>query len=47
MTAALAFLLGCALIGLYSNVGGRNAYVAALVAAVLLAAAYYTFEGMV
>ena len=47
MTAALAFLLGCAIIGLYSGVTARRAYVIALIAAVMLAVAFYTFEGMV
>lgn len=47
MTAALAFLLGCAIVGLYSGVTARRAYIIAFIAAVLLAAAFYTFDGMV
>lgn len=46
MTAALAFLVACALVGLYSRVGSAKAYVFALIGAVLLTAAYYSFSGL-
>lgn len=46
MTAALAFLVACALVGLYSRAGGTKAYVFAVAGACLLAAAYYSFSGL-
>jgi hypothetical protein len=45
MTAALLFLIACALVGLYSRLEGRKAYLLAFGGACVLTLAYYGVSG--